>query len=275
VVPGTDARDAQAHVIAAAEQYLAGVAEKLRTRGFTVETATPYGESAAAWIIKEAAMRHADLIAMTTHGRSGPGRWLFGSVAERVVASSPVPVMVDRGWLPQHRELLLANTPRILVALDGSEFAETALGVAAGLADDTGGELILFQVGMYPEATFPNDYAGLSEIRGHQKLVRLRRSAMLDYLNSVADRLADLAPSVTARVEERIGQPVDEIVNAARTFDAALVVMATHGRTGLPRAVMGSVGGAVLESGTTPLVLVNPASLAQRFRLPDAVSASL
>jgi hypothetical protein len=67
------------------------------------ETVTPHG-SPAAWIAAEAAVGPVDLVAMTTHGRSGPNRWLFGSLAESVVASSPVPVLPERAWQPVRRE---------------------------------------------------------------------------------------------------------------------------------------------------------------------------
>jgi nucleotide-binding universal stress UspA family protein len=73
-LPGSDDRGAQSRVVAEAEQYLAGVASQLTRRGFTVETGIPYGKSPAAWIVEEVGIRHADLICMTTHGRSGPER---------------------------------------------------------------------------------------------------------------------------------------------------------------------------------------------------------
>jgi nucleotide-binding universal stress UspA family protein len=273
VVPGTDAREAQARVIDEAEKYLVDVAAQLIGRGFRVEAATPYSESPAAWIIEEVGLRQADLIAMTTHGRTGPGRWLFGSVAEHVVAASPVPVLMDRGWLPQRRELWFANSPRILVTLDGSEFAEAALGVAAGLADDVGGELILLHVREHPEAAFPSDYASLSEIHRERKDAAGQRTAIVDYLAGAADRVARAWPDINIRVEERPGDPADEVVAATEALDVAVVVMGTHGRTGLARAVMGSVSGVVLQHGSTPLVLVHPGSLEERFRLPAASAA--
>lgn len=103
----------------AASRYLFDIAEELRARGFVCETATPHG-APAAWISTAAGVGPVDLVAMTTHGRSGPKRWLFGRVAESVVASSPVLVLVERAWQPIRREPLLADQPTLLVPLDGS-----------------------------------------------------------------------------------------------------------------------------------------------------------
>ena len=66
-------------VIAEAEAYLSAQAAALTARGFAVQTGVPFGGSPAAWITEEVAMRHADLIVMATHDRSGPNRWLHGA----------------------------------------------------------------------------------------------------------------------------------------------------------------------------------------------------
>jgi nucleotide-binding universal stress UspA family protein len=262
-----------ARATAEAEAYLAEVATRLTGRGVPVEVGCRHGRSVASRIVREVGVRHADLIAMTTHGRTGPGRWLFGSVAERVIASSPVPVLVDRGWLPRSRELLLEDGPRVLVTLDGSSFAETALGVAAGLADDVGGQLTLVHVAPPPESALPGDYASLPEMQIQQQ-AEWRHASALEYLDAVADRVALFRPGLEVRVDVRLGHAADEIAAAALATDAALVVMATHGRTGLLRSMVGSVAGAVLQYGATPLVLVHPASLADRFKLPERASVA-
>lgn len=78
-----------------AEAYLAGIAAELRAKGVRVRSVIRRGEPVAA-ILDGAREAHADLIAMTTHGRSGFGRLLFGSVAEAVLRHSPVPVLLMR-----------------------------------------------------------------------------------------------------------------------------------------------------------------------------------
>lgn len=78
-----------------AEEYLAPLAAELRHRGVRVKTQARRGQ-AAEEIVKAARESNADVIAMTTHGRSGLGRLLFGSVAESVLRASELPVFLMR-----------------------------------------------------------------------------------------------------------------------------------------------------------------------------------
>src|SRR5712692_5507916 len=82
-LPGVDPRERQAGAIQEAESYLEQVANSIRERGFVCETVVPHGHPKEC-IVDQTRTRHADLIVMTTHGRTGPGRWIFGSVAESV-----------------------------------------------------------------------------------------------------------------------------------------------------------------------------------------------
>ena len=91
------ARDAAA---AEAREYLDCAAARLGERGIAAEVAVPYEEEADA-ILAEAQRAGADLIAMATHGRGGLGRWLYGSVAAEVLASTSLPILLIRTWLPE------------------------------------------------------------------------------------------------------------------------------------------------------------------------------
>jgi nucleotide-binding universal stress UspA family protein len=82
-----------------------------------------------------------------------------------------------------------------------------------------------------------------------------------DYLESAARQLSERWPSLSVDVQVRLGDPAAAIDQTVATTGAALVVMATHGRTGLRRSIMGSIAGQVLERGTVPLVLVRPSVL--------------
>jgi len=230
--PGVDAREPQVRALAEADVYLHEVAQGLVQRGFLhVEIATPYGDTPAGWIVDEARLRHVDLIVMSTHGRTGPGHWLFGSVAEKVVSRSPVPVLLQRAWDPEQRELLLGDQPRLLVPLDGSAFSESVLDLAALLAEDLGAELLL---------------------------VRVDVTSQERYLLDVSRDLEQRYPGIVVSTRVKFGEPDAGISEAAAECRAAMVVMATHGRTGLRRTALGSVAGRVLEHGNTPLVLARP-----------------
>jgi nucleotide-binding universal stress UspA family protein len=96
VRPGVDPINAQIEVVQEAELYLAAVKDKLdKQGGRDVQTGVWYGPAASA-IIDAAKLYRADLIVMSTHGRSGVGRLIFGSVAESVLRGTTVPIFLLR-----------------------------------------------------------------------------------------------------------------------------------------------------------------------------------
>lgn len=94
---------------AEAEQYLGAIQETLEAEGLMVEVVLRTGD-AATEILDCADERNIDLIAMSTHGRSGLGRWLLGSVANKVLRSTDVPVLLSRAWSPPE---LSGEQPRL------------------------------------------------------------------------------------------------------------------------------------------------------------------
>ena len=95
-LPGVDPIEAQVLVVREAEEYLAAVAARLKGQGFkSVETSVWYGSAASA-IVEAAHVRKADLIVMSTHGRSGLGRLILGSVAESVLRGTTTPILLLR-----------------------------------------------------------------------------------------------------------------------------------------------------------------------------------
>jgi len=95
VIPGVDPVEAQVKVVKEAEEYLRDIGKQLAAKGIQVETHVRYGHDAEE-ILDHAAQPDIDLIAMTTHGRSGIKRFLLGSVAEKVLRHSPKPILLVR-----------------------------------------------------------------------------------------------------------------------------------------------------------------------------------
>jgi len=95
VFPGVDPIEKEVDVVQHAEAYVADLAGRLRTTGLPVQTAVRYGE-AADEILAHIGDNAIDVVAMSTHGRSGLSRLLLGSVAEHVVRRAPVPVLLLR-----------------------------------------------------------------------------------------------------------------------------------------------------------------------------------
>jgi len=90
-LPGQDEIKAEVEAVREAEEYLKGVEEKLRKKGLDVESHVRYGKGAEE-IVDFCHEPGIDAVAMFTHGRTGVGRWLMGSVAEKVVRHCPLPV---------------------------------------------------------------------------------------------------------------------------------------------------------------------------------------
>ena len=93
--PGVDPTEAEVKVVREAEEYLQGIEKRLKTKGFRVESHVRYGDEAGE-ILDHAAQKDIDLIAMTTHGRSGVKRWLLGSVAEKLLRHATKPIFLVR-----------------------------------------------------------------------------------------------------------------------------------------------------------------------------------
>ena len=95
VFPGMDPTKAEIEVVREAEAYLNEIVDKLQTRGFDAEAHVRYGDVADE-ILTHGRRNDIDLISMSTHGRSGLGRWLLGSVAEKIVRHCEKPVLLLR-----------------------------------------------------------------------------------------------------------------------------------------------------------------------------------
>ena len=234
-LPGVDPRERQQGAIGEAEEYLDRELARLIAQGFTSEAVVRFG-NAAECISESARTRQVDMIVMTTHGRTGPGRWILGSVTEAVVAASPVPVLVQRAWQPLFGDPLLDEHPSIVVPLDGSAFAESVIDPAAALATDLRGQLVLLTVQDDPGAIRSGD----------------------EYLAGVRSQTSTKYPELTVSCEVRNGDPARAIEQVVAQLEVGLVFMATHGRTGPQRTVLGSVAGQLLQECDVPVVLLRP-----------------
>jgi nucleotide-binding universal stress UspA family protein len=220
--------------------YLYGLREKLpEMRGLDlIRTGDP-----ADAILQVALEFNIDLIAMCTHARTGLAKWFMGSVAETVVRRAQLPVLLMRPDIPAPNAVLR----RILVPLDGSEESLTILTAVKRLALRTGAEVVLLHVterGLSPLSQRGGPGApGIPE-DPEQKLL------------AVADRLGQ-SDLIYWQVIAH-GDPVEEILNHAKTLDADLIAMSTHARSGRERAIFGSVAQEVLGSAERTVLLQRP-----------------
>jgi nucleotide-binding universal stress UspA family protein len=248
-LPGADPTDAQIALRKRAEADLSATSEQLRLAGVEAEPHVYYDEAAAA-ILDAARVRHADLIVMASHSHSDLGRWIHGSVADDVLRHAPVPVLVvpaagSSAW-PDDRP------PRLLVPLDGSAVAEQVLAPARALATTLGCAVTFLQVVEPPAPLAAPEFLAAS---GYDISAEL--AAAESYLEEVAAdwRRAGLQAGITTAV----GYPPSLIPTVAHDKAADLIVMATHGRGGVARVVLGSVATAVLQRAGVPVLLAGPA----------------
>jgi len=235
------------------------------TAGIEIEAVTHdvYMDKVADGICETIVAQGADLVVMSTHGHGGLGRWLYGSVADQVIRQSPVPLVLvpvtcDHIW---ERSAAL----RIMVPLDGSTFAEEVLDPVGKLASALKAELLL--VG----AAGPLEYGYADGVPFTRSGFDAALKETNEYLEGVAARLRAAGQRVT--VDAQTGQAGPVIDGIARRRHVDLIAMATHGRSGMARAALGSVATEMLHRSTVPLLLWHPVALRQTSE-PMAASAS-
>jgi nucleotide-binding universal stress UspA family protein len=240
-LPATDAEVSPAALVdealrESAASALAGARTACEATGVDVTETVVTGHPVEV-ILDHAEAVGADLVVLGAHGRGRLARFLRRPVAAEVARRSPVPVLTVPGAAPADGVRLR----RLLVATDGSESARRARALALGLA-----------------ATFDARVDALYVVER-----RFGRSGPLrDLLDRQAEavgratRAAAARAGVEAAVETRVGRPAPAILDAADERSADLIVLGTHGRTGLDRLAMGSVAAAVARDADRPVLTV-------------------
>ncbi len=234
-----------------AQDYLGRVAQQLADAGLAVKSQVITGDTAAA-IVGYAQQKGMDLVALATHGRSGLQRWFHGSVAEKVLHTTQMPLLLIR---PTEEQTPSApELTQIVIPLDGSPAAEAALPLAEELAASCKVPLILLQVVETVVLSFA-DPAGMGLSSYPQVLEGLQEAADI-YVQRLAATVSSKGFSV--HTETPMGTPAEKIVEYVHDHRGSLVVMTSHGRTGLAGLVLGSVARRVVQHGNTPTLVVRP-----------------
>ena len=251
--PATVHGDVHLTQAAEAEGYLRGVAGWMAAQGVHAEGLVDQGGDVAAVIASRAASLEADLIILCTHGRGEVRVLLFGRVAEQVLARGTIPVLLMAPTAVRREETFTVR--RLLVSLDGSEMAEAALPAAVVLARGFSAEILLIMV-VPTVATITDDRAAAA------RLMPTAGAALLDaeaaqaatYLEGVKTRLAREGIAVSAVVKR--GEPVRVLLDRLARPDTDLIVMATHGRSGVSAVWAGSVASRIVAQAARPVLLI-------------------
>lgn len=239
-----------------AHEYLKAVLQTTATHGF--QSKPVIVEDEAAYAILDVARSEApEMIVMSTHGRTALGRAVWGSVADRVLRSSPVPVLLVPSRLPSMAAT--AEPAPLVLPLDGSIESEVAIEPAANLAAAFHAQVILVRaVEALPLIAGPDAWTVYA---AYATNVDEEKEAAGRYLTAVAMRLNDRGTQASVVVEE--GSARDVIPRVARAHHAQAIVMGTHGRGGATRLIMGSTADAVIHAAIAPTLLVRgPATTA-------------
>jgi nucleotide-binding universal stress UspA family protein len=208
---------------AGAKERLAAWKEKATSVGVTLEPRIRISSSAYEGILEEAGEIQPDLIIMGRHGYTGLARLLMGSVTARVIGHSPCNVLV----VPQGVTL---SFQRLLIASDGSPYGQAAWTEALSLAQRMASALIGVSV-----AATDGDIPGATKVIRTLELEAEKQGISLDTMIPM-------------------GRPEEGIVKAAEFKQASLIILGSHGGTGLKRLLMGSVAERVI--GHTPCAVL-------------------
>ncbi len=205
------------------------------------------GTSVAPSLLEYSAEQDFDLIVMGTHGRRGVGHLFLGSVAETMVRHSPCPVLTVR----EAKEPPRGETPkRILVPIDLSDHSVLALSYAKFLAADYGARLQVLHV--VEESLHPSFYA-----MGRTPVTMMMADILLS-AKAETERLIEGAPGPEIPAETFViqGHAPSDIVRLANEHGSDLIVIATHGLTGIEHFLLGSVTEKVVRTASQPVFTV-------------------
>lgn len=266
-----DTPEHELEVIKEAENYLQEVRATITDSAVEphldpehVQTLVAYGDSVRE-LSELAPFEKADLIVMTTHGRTGLSRLLMGSVATQVVQHSNLPVVLIRPEKVKDEPLtetmaepvdlhLDENNTRVVVTLDGTPEAEAVIEPATQLALSMGASVYLISVAL---PYVPMEYGDLSASYAFdpEQETQARREEAYAYLDKIQDQIT--AKGLNCVKVVRVGNPAEEITDYAQKVQASLLVMATHARRRVGQVLLGSVAEDVMRESHLPVMMVH------------------
>ena len=236
-----------------AQAYLKTVVETVDAGPVQVAVQAVSGAPADA-IVHYAEEHGVDLIVMSSHGRTGSSRWVYGSVAEKVLLHAPCATVIIRA----HVAVAMFQNRKILVPLDGSPLAERALEPALVIADAMQSDVTLLRVAPGRE-TLPQSISPSGEDLGVARDIAAAQEQ--------AEAEAYLQRIYSARANRHLffdvvttgGDIADAIVSYADERHVDLIVMSSHGRSGIGRWLHGSVAEKVLRGADCATLIIRGA----------------
>lgn len=227
-----------------ARQHLESVKDRASKEGVLCEIITRQGEEPYKYIIEEATRNKVNIIIMGRRGRTGLKRLMMGSETARVIGHAPCNVLV----VPRAAKLEFRN---VVVATDGSKFSDAAASEAIGIAKQCDANLIIISV-VPSETESPFDIVHSEMQKG--LIAENELKAAEKNIKDVKERAEKEGIKATGFVYA--GRPYEAIIDAAKEKRADLIVVGSHGRTGLSRLLMGSVTERVIGHAECAVLVV-------------------
>ncbi len=237
--------------------YLEVYAKELNAEGIKATTATGYGNIAAE-IVKYANNNNIDLIAIASHGYSGAKQWMFGSIAQKVLYGTTIPVLLIKSKSPE----VSVELNRILVAVDGSSFSESTFPYVEELAKNTNKEILLLHI---CEPPIVPSY-GSRPINKNWKKYRDNMWAETEnqatnYLKKTTAAMMKKGLKVKSRVvKAQTEKVVQSIMQISKEENVDLIIITTHGRTGFSSWTYGGIASRIVKEFSQPILLIRPAT---------------
>ncbi|SYZ72852.1 UspA domain protein [Candidatus Zixiibacteriota bacterium] len=238
-----------------ANRYLEKIAEEIRSENIPVKIHVhPNREGdVARSIVEHAAEMNPDMVIMCTHGRGGfRGLW-YGSIAQQALQLGTWPILLIP---PAETESLIEFNPKkILVPLDGNHDFEPALNEAVPIAKAFGSRMhLVIVIPTVAKMAGERGTVGKFLPTAARVMLELAVQGGQDYLAGVAQKCLRSNLEVTTEVLR--GDTVAEILEFAGQMESDLIVMSSHGRTGISAHLEGSVAHRVTDRAGIPLLLV-------------------
>ena len=244
-----------------AAAFLEPVRQRMEAAGLDVSMTAQHGQ-AADIIAVQAGFDPDALVVMSTHGRGGISRWAMGSVTDRVLHTIPNPMLIVRSTVTGPASPVTA-LKSVIVPLDGSALSERAIPHAVILAATLSARITVLRItptreyyrrqltGVAPElGDIPDFDPGSPEA-----LVAEDAEDATEYLNDINSRMAiDHAHGVSN--EHILSENVAQTIIERAAAEPSLVVMTTHGRSGVGRLVLGSVTDRVIRHSNAPVLVI-------------------
>jgi nucleotide-binding universal stress UspA family protein len=247
-------------VTARLEKQMRNALSSVMLKGPVVSTLAEYTRAVAA-----------DLVVMTTHGRGGIRRAWLGSVTDELIRTLEIPVLAVRaredGAQPE-----AVSIPEILVPLDGSPLSEAVLSPVVALARLSGAKVSLVQivqpvfVSTEPALAFPSGY--------DERLTAMQRDAARDYIHDIAGKLREQGVEATG-VAVLGGATATTILELAHSGRVGMLALATHGRGGFQRLLLGSVADKLVRAAEIPVLVIRPQPLGPAQQQPRTERANV